>query len=117
MAQQKKDVNNHYDVIVIGAGPAGYVSAIRCAQLGLNTACVDDWKDEKGNSSLGGTCLNVGCIPSKALLESSEKYEQSLNELKNHGIGFDNLTFDVGTMQVRKNKIVTELTGGIKQLF
>lgn len=109
--------NNHFDVIVIGAGPAGYVAAIRCAQLGLNTACVDDWKDEDNKASLGGTCLNVGCIPSKALLESSEKYAQSLNDFKAHGINFENISFDVSVMQARKNKIVSELTGGIKQLF
>ena len=107
----------HFDVIVIGAGPAGYVASIRCAQLGLNTACVDDWKDNKGNASLGGTCLNVGCIPSKALLESSEKYEQSIKEFSHHGIGFDNVSFDVSVMQKRKNKVVSELTGGIKKLF
>jgi len=107
----------HFDVIVIGAGPAGYVAAIRCAQLGLNTACVDDWLDDNGKASLGGTCLNVGCIPSKALLESSEKYEQSVKEFSHHGINFDNVNFDVAIMQKRKNKIVSELTGGIKQLF
>jgi len=108
---------NHYDVVVIGAGPAGYVAAIRCAQLGLNTACVDDWKDEKNKPVLGGTCLNVGCIPSKALLESSEKYEQAQHEFKLHGIHIENISFDVSEMQARKNKIVAELTGGIKQLF
>lgn len=108
---------NHYDVIVIGAGPAGYVAAIRCAQLGMKTVCVDAWQDENGNSSLGGTCLNVGCIPSKALLESSEKYEQSLNDFKDHGISFKSVKFDVAIMQARKNKIVSELTAGIKQLF
>jgi len=108
---------NHYDVVVIGAGPAGYVAAIRCAQLGLNTACVDDWKDEKNKPVLGGTCLNVGCIPSKALLESSEKYEQAQHEFKQHGIHIENISFDVSEMQSRKNKIVTELTAGIKQLF
>ena len=107
----------HFDVIVIGAGPAGYVSAIRCAQLGLKTACVDDWKDKGDKYSLGGTCLNVGCIPSKALLESSEKYEQSVKEFSDHGIGFEKVSFDISVMQKRKNKIVSELTGGIKQLF
>lgn len=109
--------DNHFDVIVIGAGPAGYVAAIRCAQLGLKTACIDDWKDKNDKASLGGTCLNVGCIPSKALLESSEKYEQSQKNFKAHGINFDGISFDVSTMQARKNKIVAELTGGIKQLF
>jgi dihydrolipoyl dehydrogenase len=109
--------DNHFDVIVIGAGPAGYVAAIRCAQLGLNTACVDDWKDKDDKASLGGTCSNVGCIPSKALLESSEKYEQSQKSFKAHGINFEGVSFDVSAMQARKNKIVAELTGGIKQLF
>ncbi len=109
--------NQHFDVIVIGAGPAGYVAAIRSAQLGLNTACVDDWKDENQKPSLGGTCLNVGCIPSKALLESSEKFEQSQQEFASHGIEFSELKLDVSAMQARKNKIVAELTGGIKQLF
>ena len=75
-----------YDVIVIGAGAAGYVAAIRCAQLGFNTACVDDWKDADGKPTLGGTCLNVGCIPSKALLDSSEKVEQASHEFADHGI-------------------------------
>ena len=108
---------NHYDVVVIGAGPAGYVAAIRCAQLGLKTACVDDWRDEKGKAVLGGTCLNVGCIPSKALLESSEKYEQAQHEFKQHGIHIENISFNVSEMQARKEKIVAELTGGIEQLF
>lgn len=109
--------DNHFDVVVIGAGPAGYVAAIRCAQLGLKTACVDDWKDKDNEPSLGGTCLNVGCIPSKALLESSEKYEQSLHQFKSHGINFEKVSLDVLAMQERKNKIVSELTTGIKQLF
>jgi len=109
--------NQYFDVIVIGAGPAGYVAAIRCAQLGLNTACVDDWKDDNNKPSLGGTCLNVGCIPSKALLESSEKFEQSQQEFALHGIEFSEVKLDVLSMQARKNKIVDELTGGIEQLF
>jgi len=70
-------MSEKFDVIIIGAGPAGYVAAIRCAQLGLKTACIDNWINEKGKPSLGGTCLNVGCIPSKALLQSSELYEQA----------------------------------------
>ncbi|MDH5392956.1 MAG: dihydrolipoyl dehydrogenase [Gammaproteobacteria bacterium] len=111
------DNKNEFDVVVIGAGPAGYVAAIRCAQLGLNTACVDDWKDENGKAALGGTCLNVGCIPSKALLESSEKYEESIRHINEYGIVYQDVSFDVATMQARKNKIVKELTGGIAQLF
>jgi dihydrolipoamide dehydrogenase len=75
-----------FDVIVIGAGPGGYVAAIRCAQLGFKTACVDNWVNEKGQAALGGVCLNVGCIPSKALLDSSHHYHALQNEFKQHGI-------------------------------
>ncbi|BAN35325.1 dihydrolipoamide dehydrogenase [Sulfuricella denitrificans skB26] len=106
-----------YDVAVIGAGPAGYVSAIRCAQLGLNTVCIDDWKNEDGKASLGGTCLNVGCIPSKVLLESSENYERIQNNFPAHGITVEGLKLDVGTMLARKKKIVHTLTDGISVLL
>jgi len=106
-----------YDVIVIGAGPAGYVAAIRCAQLGLKTACVDDWLNDKQQSALGGTCLNVGCIPSKALLESSEKYADTKTGLEKHGVGVDNTTLNLATMMARKNKIVSELNQGVAGLF
>ncbi|MDH5516239.1 MAG: dihydrolipoyl dehydrogenase [Gammaproteobacteria bacterium] len=106
-----------FDVVVIGAGPAGYVAAIRCAQLGLSTACVDDWQDEQGNARLGGTCLNVGCIPSKALLESSEKFEECKHSVSEYGVLINEVSFDVATMQARKNNIVKELTSGIEQLF
>ena len=106
-----------YDVAVIGAGPAGYVSAIRCAQLGLNTVCIDDWKNQDGKASLGGTCLNVGCIPSKVLLESSENYERIQENFPAHGITVEGLKLDVGTMLARKEKIVRTLTDGISVLF
>ncbi len=106
-----------FDVIVIGAGPAGYVAAIRCAQLGLKTACVDNWLNEKGEPSLGGTCLNVGCIPSKALLQSSEMFEQANNDFKNHGIKLGSVELDLKTMMARKNKVVAELTQGISALL
>ncbi len=106
-----------YDVAVIGAGPAGYVSAIRCAQLGLNTLCIDDWKNGEGKASLGGTCLNVGCIPSKVLLESSENYARIQNSFPAHGITVEGLKLDVGTMLARKEKIVRTLTNGISVLF
>ena len=106
-----------YDVAVIGAGPAGYVSAIRCAQLGLNTVCIDDWKNEDGKASLGGTCLNVGCIPSKVLLESSENYERIRDNFPAHGITVEGLNLDVGTMLARKEKIVRTLTSGISVLL
>jgi dihydrolipoamide dehydrogenase len=100
-----------YKVIVIGAGPAGYVAAIRCAQLGMKTACVDKW------ANLGGTCLNVGCIPSKALLDSSHHYYFMQKEAEEHGIKSEGLSIDIAAMQARKNKIVKMLTGGIGGLF
>lgn len=106
-----------YDVIVIGAGPAGYVAAIRCAQLGLKTACVDNWFNKEGQSSLGGTCLNVGCIPSKALLESSELYEKALLQFNDHGIKAKSITLDIQKMIQRKEQVVKELTSGIGALF
>ncbi len=110
-------MNNSYDVAVIGAGPAGYVAAIRCAQLGLKTACIDRWSSVKGGAVLGGTCLNVGCIPSKALLDSSEKYHELLHGYKLHGINAENISMNVSTMMKRKAKIVATLTRGISALF
>ena len=106
-----------FEVVVIGAGPAGYIAAIRCAQLGFSTAVVDEWKNDKGEAKLGGTCLNVGCIPSKALLESSENYERVAYKFGNHGISVTGAKIDVAKMQARKDKIVSELTGGIEFLF
>jgi dihydrolipoamide dehydrogenase len=100
-----------YDVVFIGAGPGGYVGAVRAAQLGLKTAVIE--KDK----ALGGTCLNVGCIPSKALLDSSEHYHFALHDLKNHGVQVAGVKLDLATMLARKNKIVSELTGGIGFLF
>ncbi len=110
MAQQ-------FDVAVVGAGPGGYTAAIRAAQLGLKTVCIDDWKNSQGKPSLGGTCLNVGCIPSKALLESSENYERVVHKFAEHGIKSDGVSFDVATMLARKDKIVDTFTGGIALLF
>ena len=110
-------MSDNYDVIVIGGGPGGYVAAIRCAQLGLKTACVEKWINKEGDPALGGTCLNVGCIPSKALLESSEKYEEASHHLDTHGINVGSVELDVSTMIGRKDKIVTSLTSGIAQLF
>ncbi len=110
-------MTDKFDVLVIGAGPAGYVAAIRCAQLGLKTACVDNWINESGKSSLGGTCLNVGCIPSKALLQSSELFYQAQNELAEHGVQVSTVALDLVTMMARKNKVVSELTHGISGLF
>jgi len=107
----------NYDVIVIGAGPAGYVGAIRCAQLGLKTACVDEWIGKHGAPAPGGTCLNAGCIPSKALLESSEFYDRIRQGGKAHGIVAGDVGLDVVAMMDHKDKIVRELTGGIETLF
>ncbi len=107
----------NFDVIVIGGGPGGYVAAIRCAQLGLNTACIDDQRNKEGAPSLGGTCLNVGCIPSKALLDSSEQFHRLEHQFAAHGITADNVSMDVSKMQQRKDEIVKSLTGGIGVLF
>ena len=108
---------NEYDVVVIGAGPGGYVAAIRCAQLGLNTACVESWINDQGKPALGGTCLNVGCIPSKALLDSSHHYTHIKNEAMEHGISVSGVSMDVTRMIARKEKIVSMLTQGIAGLF
>lgn len=110
-------MSEKFDVIVVGAGPAGYVAAIRCAQLGFKTACVDKWENKEGKQSLGGTCLNVGCIPSKALLDSSEKVEQAEHEFANHGISVGKVKVDVEKMIARKDEIVSNLTGGVAMLF
>ncbi len=107
----------NFDVAVIGAGPGGYVAAIRAAQLGMNVVCIDDFKNSGGKPSLGGTCLNVGCIPSKALLESSENYERATHKFGEHGIRIKNVSLDVGTMLARKDKIVEQFTAGIGLLF
>jgi dihydrolipoamide dehydrogenase len=106
-----------YDVAVIGAGPGGYVAAIRCAQLGLGVVCIDAWKNARGKASLGGTCLNVGCIPSKALLESSENFERVSHKFGEHGIAVEGVTLDVGRMLGRKDKIIDQFTGGVAYLF
>ncbi|MEP5569621.1 MAG: dihydrolipoyl dehydrogenase [Halioglobus sp.] len=110
-------MSDKYDVVVIGAGPAGYVAAIKAAQLGLSTACVEQWLDDKGKVRLGGTCLNVGCIPSKALLDSSHKYHEAKSSFGVHGISVGETTIDVPAMLQRKDKIVDQLTGGVAGLF
>ncbi len=106
-----------FDVIVIGAGPGGYIAAIRAAQLGFNTACIDEWKNDKGGPAPGGTCTNVGCIPSKALLQSSENFDQAGHHFSDHGIGLSNLTIDVAKMLGRKNTVVKQNNDGILYLF
>lgn len=106
-----------FDVVIVGAGPAGYVAAIRCAQLGFKTACVDDWSNADGKPSLGGTCLNVGCIPSKALLDSSERFAQTQHDLADHGISTGKVSVDIKKMLARKDQVVTNLTQGIAGLM
>ncbi|MDA1370657.1 MAG: dihydrolipoyl dehydrogenase [Proteobacteria bacterium] len=106
-----------YDVVVIGSGPAGYVAAIRCAQLGLSTACIEKWLNKEAKTVFGGTCLNVGCIPSKALLDSSHKYVEAQQHMAVHGIKIDKVAMDVPTMIARKDKVVNQLTVGVKGLF
>jgi len=106
-----------FDVVVIGGGPAGYVAAIRSSQLGFKTACIEEYADSDSNPTFGGTCLNVGCIPSKALLDSSHRYHDAANHLKTHGIDIKNVELDVPAMMKRKDDIVKKLTGGISGLF
>lgn len=110
-------MSQKFDIVVIGAGPGGYVAAIRAAQLGFKTACVEKYQGKEGKTALGGTCLNVGCIPSKALLDSSWKYHEAEESFKVHGIAVKGLSMDIGTMIARKNDIVKNLTGGIAMLF
>ncbi|MDP2785084.1 MAG: dihydrolipoyl dehydrogenase [Sulfurimicrobium sp.] len=112
-------MTKQFDVVVIGAGPGGYIAAIRAAQLGLSTACIESesYADPKGEVRLGGTCLNVGCIPSKALLRSSELFDEASHAFVMHGITAENVKVDVATLVRRKDNIVTQLTGGIRGLF
>jgi len=109
--------SDKYDVIVIGSGPAGYVAAIRAAQLGLKTACIEKWKNKEGKGVYGGTCLNVGCIPSKALLDSSYKYHEAQAGFEVHGISTGKVNMDVGSMIARKDNIVKNFTTNIGTLF
>ena len=106
-----------FDVIVIGGGPGGYIGAIRAAQLGFNTACIDDWRSDQGGPALGGTCTNVGCIPSKALLQSSEFYDHAAHHFGDHGIGLKDLGIDVKKMLARKDAVVKQNNDGILYLF
>src|SRR5712672_4044363 len=106
-----------FDVVVIGGGPGGYVAAIRAAQLGLKTACIDDWKTPDGKPALGGTCTNIGCIPSKALLQSSENFEQAGHGFAEHGVRVKGLELDLAQMQKRKDKVVKASNDGVVYLF
>jgi dihydrolipoamide dehydrogenase len=107
----------NFDVVVIGGGPGGYIAAIRAAQLGLNTACIDDWKNAKGGPALGGTCTNVGCIPSKALLQSSENFDHANHHFADHGITLSGVKMDVAKMLARKDAVVKQNNDGIIYLF
>ncbi len=109
--------NKQFDVVVIGGGPGGYIAAIRAAQLGFNVACIDEWKNAKGGPALGGTCTNVGCIPSKALLQSSEHYEQAGHTFADHGINVSGLSLDIVKMMARKDQVVKQNNDGITYLF
>jgi len=110
-------MSRKFDVVVIGAGPGGYIAAIRAAQHGMSVACIDEWQNRDGKYAFGGTCLNAGCIPSKAMLESSELYHRAGHEFKKHGIETGKLGLDIATMQKRRAGIVRQLTGGIAGLF
>jgi len=110
-------MSEKFDVIIIGGGPGGYVAAIRAAQLGLKTACIDMFTGKDGKAALGGTCLNVGCIPSKALLDSTKHFHHLQHEYADHGISVKDAKMDVGTMLARKDDVVKKLTGGVAQLF
>ena len=107
----KANAMSNYDVVVIGSGPGGYVSAIRCAQVGLKTAIIEKY------NTLGGTCLNVGCIPSKALLDSSEHYHNAAHSFEKHGIGLDNLSVNIQQMIARKDAVVSQTCSGVKFLM
>jgi dihydrolipoamide dehydrogenase len=110
-------MSRKFDVVVIGGGPGGYIASIRAAQHGMTVACIDEWQNRDGKYAFGGTCLNAGCIPSKALLESSELYHRAAHEFKKHGIETGKLGMDIGAMQKRRAGIVRQLTGGIAGLF
>jgi dihydrolipoamide dehydrogenase len=107
----------NFDVVVVGGGPGGYIAAIRAAQLGFNTACIDEWKNAQGGPALGGTCTNIGCIPSKALLQSSEHYEHAAKHFGDHGIEVKGLGLDLGKMLARKDLVVKQNNDGIQYLF
>src|SRR6201981_1157805 len=117
MSSDPKSAGDSFDVIVIGAGPAGYPAAIRAAQNKLSVACIDEWKNHDGTATFGGTCLNAGCIPSKALLESTELYHRAHEEFATHGIKLSGIGLDLAQMQKRKSAVVRTMTQGIVTLF
>jgi dihydrolipoamide dehydrogenase len=110
-------MSKNFDVVVIGGGPGGYIAAIRAAQLGFNTACIDEWKNKDGKPAPGGTCTNVGCIPSKALLQSSENFEEAGKHFGDHGIQIQGLSLDLQKMLARKDQVVKQNNDGILYLF
>ncbi len=110
-------MSKQFDVVVIGGGPGGYIGAIRAAQLGMNVACIDEWKNDKGGPAPGGTCTNVGCIPSKALLQSSEHFEHANKHFGEHGISVSDVKMDVAKMVARKDAVVKQNNDGILYLF
>lgn len=110
-------MSRSFDVVVIGAGPGGYIAAIRASQHGMSVACIDEWQNHDGKNAFGGTCLNAGCIPSKALLESTELFHRAGHEFSKHGIAANDISIDIAKMQKRKASIVRQLTGGIAGLF
>ncbi len=110
-------MSKSFDVVVIGGGPGGYIAAIRAAQLGLATACIDEWTGADGKPALGGTCTNVGCIPSKALLQSSENFDHAAHAFAEHGIQVKGLSLDLAQMLKRKDRVVRQNNDGIVYLF
>jgi len=110
-------MTKHFDVVVIGGGPGGYVAAIRAAQLGMSVACIDEWKNEQGGPALGGTCTNVGCIPSKAMLQSSEHFDHTQHGFAEHGIEVKGVKLNLPQMLGRKNEVVKQNNDGIQYLF
>ena len=110
-------MSKNFDVVVIGGGPGGYIAAIRAAQLGKSVACIDEWKNAKGGPAPGGTCTNVGCIPSKALLQSSEHFEQAGHHFADHGIKIEGLGLDLEKMLARKDGVVKQNNDGILYLL
>ena len=110
-------MSKSFDVVVIGGGPGGYIAAIRAAQLGMSVACIDEWKNDKGGPAPGGTCTNVGCIPSKALLQSSEHYEHASHGMAEHGVDIKGVKLNLAQMMGRKDGVVKQNNDGILYLF